>query len=219
MAKIAIDQIEVIEANRVRVKVDLKRVDEYAEDIKAGAKIPAILCFSPKNSQRIILSDGEHRLLAATKAGRKVIGVEIKEGGVQEALHYALSANGEHGLRRSSADKSHAVQMALKAPEYDQWSLREVGDLCRVSHELVRRIKESHNEDKKKVTPRPRKPAPTQDQMDKKELLGALATITCFPYDGRAGYAKLELVSEIDTLELVRDWCDEAIAAHNLASS
>ena len=87
MAKVAIDQIEVIEANRVRVKIDQGRIDEYAEAIKAGAIIPAIVCFCPKNAQRIILAAGEKRLLAATQAGRKVIHVDLKEGGVHAARH------------------------------------------------------------------------------------------------------------------------------------
>ena len=124
MAKLAIDQIEIIEANRISTKIDLKLVDEYAEAIEAGAIFPGVVCFCPKNSSRNILADGEHRILAAMKIGRKVIGVDIKEGGVHEALHYALSANTAHGMRRTSADKSRAVMLALKDPEYDELSLR-----------------------------------------------------------------------------------------------
>lgn len=214
MAKLAIDQIEATAATQVRVKIDQKIVDEYAEAIEAGAIFPGLVVFAPKNSQRYILADGFHRLAAALKIGRKTIGVDVHEGGVHEALHYALGCNAEHGVRRSSADKSNAVRLALKDPNYDDWSLREVGDLCRVSHDLVRRVKEAQNVDKKKVKPRPRKPAPTQDENDRKELNEALATIHSFPYDGKAAYGRLELVSLYDKLAMVYDWIGEALDEH-----
>ena len=234
MAKVAIDQIEVIEANRVRVKIDQGRIDEYAEAIKAGAIIPAIVCFCPKNAQRIILADGEQRLLAATQAGRKVIGVDLKEGGVHEARHYALGSNADHGLDRTRADKRHAVQMAFDDPHYDECSLREIAEICRVSHMLVRDMKAEQNEkvsdetvssysnesvsgnSNRSVTPRPRKAAPTLDQTDRKELMGALATIKSFAYDGAAAYARLELVSLHDELAFAYDWISEALDEHKV---
>ena len=88
--------------------------------------------------------------------------------------------------------------LAFNDPEYDDWSLCELADLCRVSHMLVRDMKAEQNENvsdetvssysdesvninsngsgncstNRTVTPRPRKPAPTQDQIDRQELLG-----------------------------------------------
>ena len=214
MAKLAIDQIEATAGTQIRVKIDQNIVDEYAEAIEAGAIFPGITVFVPKNSQRYILADGFHRLAAAKKIGRKIIGVEVKEGGVHEALHYALSANAAHGIRRSNADKANAVQLALKDPHYDEWKLREVADLCHVSHELVRRLKGEQIDGKKKVKPRARKPAPTQDQVDRKALDEALDTITGFAYDGKAAYARLELVSNFDKLQLAHNWIGEALDEH-----
>lgn len=215
MERLALDQIEATAGTQVRVKIDQKIVDEYAEAIEAGAIFPPLTVFAPKNSQRYLLADGFHRLAAVKKLDRKTVGVDIKEGGVHEALHYALSANTEHGIRRSSADKSNAVQMALKDPHYDDWSLREVADLCRVSHELVRVMKAKDNEpENSAVTPRARKAAPTQDQSDRKELIGALATIKSFAYDGTKAYGRLELVSLHDELAFVYDWVGEALDEH-----
>jgi hypothetical protein len=64
------------------------------------------------------------------------------------------------------------------------------------------------------VTPRARKPAQTQDQADRKELMGALATLNGFPYDGKTAYAKLEIVSLIDDLNHAIDWLSEALCEH-----
>ena len=146
MAKLAIDQIEATAGTQVRVKIDEKVVNEYAEAIKDGAMFPPLVVFAPKNSQRYILADGFHRLRAAIKVDRKTVGVKIKEGGVHEALHYALGANAEHGLRRSNDDKRNAVMLAFKDPNYDDWSLRQIADLCRVSHILVKNMKAEQNQ-------------------------------------------------------------------------
>ena len=222
--KLAVDQIEVTAGTQVRVKIDPKIVDEYAEAIEAGAIFPALTVFAPKNAQRYILADGFHRLAACKKVGRKTIGVEIKEGGVHEALHYALSTNAEHGLRRSHEDKHNAVELALKDPHYDDWSLREIGELCRVSKDLVRKVKEEHNQKAARkpvfkdsngtVEPRPRKPSPTQDQLDRTKLMDALATIKSFPFDGAEGYGRLQLLSNIDDLNYCIDWLTEALQEH-----
>jgi hypothetical protein len=224
MAKLAIDQIEATAGTQVRVKIDTKIVDEYAEAIESGQIFPPLTVFAPKNSQRYILADGFHRLAAAVKLGRKVIGVDVKEGGVHEALHFALSANSAHGIRRSNDDKRNAVMLAFKDPNYDEWSLRQLSELCCVSHMLVRDMKAEQNESESgkavssysngKVTPRERKQAPTQDQTDRKELSGALATIKSFPYDGTKAYGRLELVSLNDELAFAFDWISEALDEH-----
>lgn len=223
MARIAVDQIETTAGTQVRVKIDEKIVAEYAEAIEAGAIFPPVVCFVPKNSQRYILADGFARLAACKKLDRKTIGVETKEGSVYEALHYALGANAEHGLRRSSADKRNAVMLAFKDPHYDSLSLREYADVCRVSKDLVRKLKEEQIEnaasksvfkDSKKPKPRPRKPAPSQEKLDRDELVGALATIKSLPYDGKEAYARLELVSKIDDLNYCLNWLTEALQEH-----
>lgn len=213
MAKLAIDQIEATAGTQVRVKIDQSIVDEYAEAMEAGAIFPGLVVFAPKNSQRYILADGFHRLAACKKISRLTIGVEVKEGGVHEALHYALAANSAHGIRRSNADKANAVQLALKDPHYDDWKLRDIGELCHVSHELVRRVKTEQNEDKDKVKPRKRKAAPTQDQIDRKQVESALDALM-LPYDGADAYGRLELVSIIATIELRRDWLNEVLDEH-----
>ena len=215
MARLALDMIDASAATQIRVKIDERVVDEYATDIEAGAKFPPLIVFAPKNSQNYILADGFHRLAALKKLGNKSVGVDVIEGQVSDALHYALSANVAHGLRRSNADKHNAVVMALKSPRYDDMSLREVSEVCQVSHELVRLIKaEQNRSDTKDVTPRPRKEAPSQDEIDRKELGGALATIVSAPYAGAEGYTRLELVSKIDDVKLAYDWLGEVIDEH-----
>lgn len=213
MPKLAIDQIEATAATQVRVKIDPAIVDEYAAAIEAGKVFPAIICFT-KDGDSYILADGFHRLAAASKLGRKTIGVEVHKGGLHEALEYALSANADHGLRRSSADKAHAVQMALKDPHYSELSLRKLADLCAVSHETVRRMKEKQENGTQKVTPRNRKEPPSQNDIDRKELLGALATIRSFPFKGDSAWHRLKLIDSFDEIAFCYDWLGEVIDQH-----
>jgi len=46
-------------------------------------------------------------------------------------------------LPRTDADKHHAVNLLLKDDEWVQWSDREIGRRCKVSHPLVGTIRRS----------------------------------------------------------------------------
>lgn len=212
MPKIAIDQIVATAGTQIRVKIDPAVVDEYAAGIEAGEPFPLIVVFCKDGGTDYILADGFHRLAALNKLGRKTAGVDVKIGGLHEALAYALSANTTHGLRRTSADKNHAVQMALKDPLYADASLREIADLCKVSHELVRSVKEKNAPEP--VKPRPRKEPPSQNEIDRKDFLGAVAIIRSFPFAGDSAWHRLELEPDYDDLVFLYDWLGEAIDEH-----
>jgi len=116
------------------------------------------------------------------------------------------------------------VQMAFDDPHYDDCSLREIAEICRVSHMLVRDMKAEQNEkvpdetvssySNGPVKPRPRKPAPTQAETEAKEFRGALATIKAFPFNGVSAYHRMKLASNIDDLNYCIDWLTEALQAH-----
>ena len=74
-----------------------------------------------------------------------MVTAEVRLGKVHDALEFALRCNAEHGVRRTNADKNKAMKLALKDPIFKKLSLREVADLCNVSHEAVRQIKANEN--------------------------------------------------------------------------
>lgn len=230
MTRIAIELIEASAATQIRVRLDQEKIEEYAQAIRDGAPFPAITVFAEKGSERYILADGFHRLAAAKKADRTEIGADIMEGGLHEAFHHALGCNAEHGLPRSSADKRHAVMMALKDPHYEDWSLRDISELCRVSHSLVQAIKQEQNEAEKPTVPDPvsgdspvtgtskktqlraSKPPPTQEDHDRNDLRGAIATIKSLPYTGEGVVKRLSLSpDDKENILYVAKWFDEAI--------
>ena len=188
------EAIEATTATQVRTKLHKDVIEMYQQDIEDGAKMPPVVVFSEKGSSRYILADGFHRLLATVNAGKDEISVEVHEGGMHEALTYALSANRAHGLRRSNADKVNAVKLALKDPVIMEKTQQEIADLCGVSRKTVQRTqhKEPAPDDNKPNEPepnkpennRPTKPEPTQEEIERGEVRQALAMIKALPYPG-----------------------------------
>jgi len=218
--KIAIDEIEATAATQVRVRIDPGVIDEYAEDMGNGAIFPPMIVFAEQGSERYILADGFHRLAAFKKSGITKAEVQVLEGGLREALKYALKANAQNGLRRTRADKNHAVDMALKDPEIGGLTLRDIAELCRVVPETVRLRKQRMNEpkadgvsimDKKPAdkTVRPTKPEPNQADVDLSQLMGICKDINSFPYTGYEAVERLPLERKHEkTIEQAADWMD-----------
>lgn len=221
------DEIEATGATQVRVRISPELVQDYQEALSNGAIFPPIICFAEEGSERYILADGFHRLQAHLNFGAEAIQVEMHDGGVGEALDYALSANEGHGARRTSADKRHAVQMALKDPRHKDRSIRDIADLCRVSKSLVHDIKQEQNKDKRQVSEKDSKgnkePAagnerqtrepPSQEEIDKAELMEACGVINRFPYSGAEAIDRMGLgPDEYQTLNNAADWLDGALA-------
>ena len=218
-----INNIEATSATQVRTKLSKEVIETYQEDLEHGAIFPPIIVFREKGSSRSILADGFHRLLAYVNAGREEIECEIHEGGIHDALAYALSANRVHGLRRTNADKVNAVKLALKDPEFSKLTQQEIADLCGVSRETVNRtsrketiedVTKSHPKPPTNGDKRPTKPEPTQAEIERDELRQALSLIKAFPYDGDVTVGLNLSKDDVADLEYVSCWCAAAVLAH-----
>ena len=103
---------------QTRVALNEQTVEEYTEAMDAGMEFPPVTVFRD-NEGVYRLADGFHRVEAKTrtknysKPGFDTVKANIINGGYAEALKYALSANSNHGLRRTNADKNRAVNIAL----------------------------------------------------------------------------------------------------------
>lgn len=222
---IAIDNIEATAATQVRVRLDRSTIEEYQEAIEAGAELPALLVFHEPNSERYILADGFHRLYAMVNLGWDKVVCEVREGRMVDALIEALGANDTHGLRRTNADKRHAVEMALKDPELSTRTAQEIADICRVTDRTVRRIIADHAADdgendsqdrtksgKKKV----KQPDDddvidtgdvSQETVDLHELRDAFGLVKALPYSGPDAANRLDLTKDdIADAEYVSTW-------------
>lgn len=217
MKLLKVDLIDASSLTQTRVKLDQSVVDEYADLMSVGIEFPDIVVFAGDQSEAIILADGFHRLAAAKKAGKETINCDIRDGDLHDALTHALSSNDDHGLRRNNADKRKAIEICLNNPKFEDWSARRLSLLCNVAHTTVNRIVDEHEREASEdgsnnPSPRPRKEPPSQEQVDRKQLLSALDAVRAFPYDGIEAFSRLKLDDKVDDINYVCDWLAEVLA-------
>lgn len=152
MTKVQIASINTRVNTQSRAQIDTDTVTEYADAINDSQEMPPVILF--KDGDSYFIGDGWHRVLAHKKLDRKTIEATIKKGGKREALLFAAGANAGHGLRRSNADKRHAVEMLLGDKEWGKWADREIARRCVVSHEMVRQVRASLSTDDSEPTER-----------------------------------------------------------------
>ena len=131
--KLKLSEIVTDAGTQVRVCMNEATVAEYAEALAEGAKFPPVVVFHDGN--RYLAADGFHRIQAAVKTGMTDIECDIRQGNKAEALRYALGCNAHHGLRRTNADKRHAVELGVR--EFSDLSDKVLAEMCAVHHELV----------------------------------------------------------------------------------
>ncbi|MEY9581521.1 hypothetical protein [Sinorhizobium fredii] len=119
--------------------IDPAVVADYAEAMDAGAAFPPVILFF--DGEGYWPGDGFHRIEANRTLGRETIDADVREGGKREAMLFAVGANANHGLRRTSADKRRSVVAMLRDPEWSKWSDREIGKRCAVDHKTVAKVR------------------------------------------------------------------------------
>lgn len=132
---LALEVIHLDGGTQPRAAISADVVDEYAEAMREGVAFPPVVVYN--DGETYWLADGFHRYHAAQAAGLDSIRAEVKSGQLREAVLYSVSANADHGLRRTNADKRRSVLRLLEDPEWSKWSDREIARRCRVHHDLV----------------------------------------------------------------------------------
>ena len=122
---------------QVRAEIDEAIVEEYAEHLAAGGTLPPVTAFRDGGST--YLADGFHRLRAHERAGRTEIEAQVQTGTREDALWCALGANRAHGHRLTSADKKHAIELALEA--WPDRSQRRIAAQIGCSQQYVGKIR------------------------------------------------------------------------------
>jgi hypothetical protein len=137
---VALDRIRV-DATQSRATLDGATVEEYAAAYQAGEQFPPIILFA--DGPHFWMGDGFHRYAGAKRAGRSEIEAELRQGTQRDAILYAVGCNDRHGLRRTNADKAHAVRLLLSDPEWRERSDRWVAEACHVSDHFVANVRAS----------------------------------------------------------------------------
>ncbi len=122
---------------RVEMKPDV--VLDYADDMAAGTTFPPVVVYH--DGTCYWLGDGFHRVEAARKLDRETIEAEVRDGDARQAILHGIGANASHGLRRTQADKRRAVERLLRDQEWSKWSNRKIGEVARVDHKTVAKVR------------------------------------------------------------------------------
>lgn len=150
---IEIKRIAMNAGTQSREAINEEAVSDYFEVLEDEGDLPPVVVYF--DGLDYYLADGFHRILAYKRAEREYIDADVKGGTSRDAIKYALQANAEHGLRRTSADKRKAVNMALDDAEWGKLTAREIARLCKVSHTFVNNVLK----DRKGVSKPKEKPA------------------------------------------------------------
>ena len=118
---------------QIRALLDDDTVAEYAGAMMEGAQFPPAIVFH--DGSQYLLADGFHRVAAAVRNGFEDFAFEVRAGSKSETLKYALSANAQHGLKRSNADKRRSVELALM--EWPNFADAELARICAVGNKFV----------------------------------------------------------------------------------
>jgi hypothetical protein len=141
MKNINIKTIQYNGGTQSRVEINQEIVAEYAEAIKGGAEFPAVVIFNDGVDNW--LADGFHRFHAHSQAGKTSIAADVRKGTERDAILFSLGANGQHGLRRTNADKRKAVMTILNDFDWSEWSSHKIAEVCCVSHTFVDSVRNS----------------------------------------------------------------------------
>ncbi len=133
---VPITSIRLDGATQMRANFDEGTAKEYGED--NGAMPPVILF---EEGQSLWIGDGWHRIIGRQMAGGATVLAEVRPGTLRDAQLFAAGANAAHGLRRTAADKKHAVETLLADPEWAERSDRWIAETCKVSNHFVSKIR------------------------------------------------------------------------------
>jgi hypothetical protein len=109
--------------------------------VRRGEALPPVTVFF--DGAAYWLADGFHRVAAHAALGRSEIKAEAHQGARRDAILFSTGANAQHGLPRSNEDKRGAVLTLLRDLEWTGWSNGKIAAACRVSDDLVRKLRAS----------------------------------------------------------------------------
>ncbi len=136
---ISLDKIRIDCGTQSREAINPNTIVEYTEAILSGAVFPSVTVFF--DGTDYYLADGFHRYFATKSAGSPGIEALVINGTLRDAILHSLSANHDHGLRRTNADKRKSVITMLEDFEWQDWSDREIAKYCKVGNSLVSQIR------------------------------------------------------------------------------
>jgi|GEM_PF-2694443 len=151
VASLTLGSLVLDPALQCRAGIDHDTVSEYCDLMRAGKTFPPIEVIQCASQGNLVV-DGWHRVQAAKEAAYAknlglsdvTIDAKVAEGTFRDALLIAVQANGDHGLRRTNADRRKAVRALLRDAEWCALSSRDLAALAKVSHTFVGNVRKEY---------------------------------------------------------------------------
>lgn len=136
LRELKLADIRMDAGTQIRASLNEDTIGEYAERMLAGDKFPPADVFF--DGKAYYLADGFHRILAAKRAKLSVFPCNVHPGSADRALWFAIAANREHGLQRTTADKQRAIELAFnKFPKKTQ---QQIADQVGCTQQYVAKV-------------------------------------------------------------------------------
>jgi hypothetical protein len=124
----------------MRVKMNVGKVRQYADEKKRGAHFPPPVVFC--NHEEVYwVGDGFHRIEADVMNKEKEIAVDVRKGGLKEAIMWNLRANREsQGLPFRQGDITKAVKYMLLSPMFKEYTRTQIAEIVGCTSGMVSRV-------------------------------------------------------------------------------
>jgi len=140
---VALGNLRIDGETQCRVSINEDTVSDYAEQIEASGEwpFPPLVVFHDGTDN--LLADGFHRLLAARRAKLEEVPCKIHQGTAADARIFGMTANDQHGLRMTRADKRACVEWLLD--NGGRMTREEVARLAGVTSRTVSQVVADRN--------------------------------------------------------------------------
>lgn len=142
LQELKISDIRIDGGTQIRKQLNQDKVDEYLSQMQDGVVFPPVTVFFDGSSYW--LSSGFHRYFMHKKAGRELIGADVREGTLDDAILFALGDN-KHGLNMTAEDYRRSIEIMLNNPKWKGWSNVQIAKHIGVSAMTVGRVKKERN--------------------------------------------------------------------------
>ena len=136
---VPIDAINITGGTQSRLSIKEDYVEEIFEKMKDGVEYEPVKVFF--DGKEYWLGDGFHRYHATRKNGKASIKCYVTNGLLREAILYSKVANNLHGLQPTLQDKIHNAKEMIGDFEWGEWSNRELGRICDLSHVTIAKLR------------------------------------------------------------------------------
>jgi len=136
---LSVDVINISGGTQSRLSIKEDYVEEIFEKMKDGVEYSPVTIFF--DGKEYWLADGFHRYHATRKLGKSSIKCRITNGLLREAILYSKIANNLHGLQPTLQDKIHNAKELIGDFEWGEWSNREIGRICDLSHVTIAKLR------------------------------------------------------------------------------